>query len=156
MTRVADTDVILRDQTLKDKAEGLVQQTKSNGTQMVDGVASTTGQLATSAKTAAKKGVKAKPAAAVRGKSNARGLAFLYIALAAAVVALIGSLGPVVKPEAFGENETAKKFKGWTPIPQACLFGLVLALLAAILLLRKKKQATGVLLCVDMCVGMSM
>lgn len=127
---------------MKEQTEALMQ--KANGTrqdQQADGLTSTAG-LTSKAKGAIKKGTSQLQSTTGSGRPNARALAVTYIALAAAVVALIGSVGPMVAPDLYEQDPTgiARSLEDWSPLPQAGLAALVLALLVAVVILRGKRS----------------
>lgn len=140
MAQVQDQDVLLRDQAMKEQTETLVK--KANGTKQMDAVSTKAAQAATQGKAAASKAVKAKAPAAT-GRANGRSLAILYIAFAAAGLLFIGSVGPLAAPEHFGNDSTgtADALQEWSPLPQAALCALTLALLAAILVARRRNNS---------------
>jgi hypothetical protein len=132
--------LIHRDQSVKDQAEALMQ--KANGTRQdhqADALTSTAG-LASKAKGAFGKATSQAQSTTGSGRPNA--LAFTYIALAAAVVALVGSVGPMVAPDLYEQDPTgvARSLEDWSPLPQAGLAALVLALLVAVVILRGKRS----------------
>jgi hypothetical protein len=138
----AQDTLVHRDQSAKEQAEALVQ--KANGTRQdlqADGLTSTAG-LTSKAKGAFGKGTSQNQSTAGSGQPNARALAVTYIALAAAVVALIGSVGPMVAPDLYEQDPTglARSLEDWSPLPQAGLAALVLALLVAVVILRGKRS----------------
>jgi len=141
MAKVQDSDVLLRDQALKEKMDGMVDAVKSNGAKQelqVDGAAVKT-QMGEIKAAASKKAATKAPAS-----NDARVLAITYVALAVAVVALVGSLGPMLKPDLYAGDRTGVSgaLQSWSPLPQAGLLVLVLALLGVIFMLRKKKVTT--------------
>jgi hypothetical protein len=139
MPQAQDTDVMYKDQCLKENAQALLA--KANGKQ---NDVTTAAQLASKGKSAMSTSI-SNTRTPASGQSDARVLAIAYIALAAAVVALIGSVGPMVAPDLYEKDTTgiADALKEWSPLPQAGLAALVLALLAAVVILRGKRSTAS-------------
>lgn len=138
-----DTEVTYKDQALKERAGALLDKA-ANGTREGKELAPSAAQLASKGTTAASKGMKGNRTAP-RQQQGGRVLALTYLALAAAVVAFLGSVGPMVAPDLYEKDTTgiADALKEWSPLPQAGLAALVLALLAAALVLRGKGKQVG-------------
>lgn len=139
---VQESDVVFKDQALKEQAEALLKK-GANGTtpqqQMGQSVSTAAEKAASQGKAAASKALKCKgPAAA--GSADGRGLALCYIGLGVSLLLLIGTVGPLVTPEFYENDSTgiAEALEEWSPLPQAGLAALVLALVAAIILLRRR------------------
>lgn len=137
--QVQDTDIMYKDQALKENAEALLA--KANGKQMDDAFTKAAQLASKRGKSAASTSTSISGTASA-GQSDARVLAIGYIALAAAVVAFIGSVGPMVAPDLYERDTTgiADALEEWSPLPQAGLAALVLALLAAVVILRGKRS----------------
>lgn len=83
------------------------------------------------------------PTPIATGSNSSRGSALTYIALGVSVVALIGSVGPLVKPDLYEADTTgiADILEEWSPLPQAAAAALVLAMLIAVV--RGKRAGAG-------------
>lgn len=139
-----DTELTHKDQALKEKAEVLLTKT-ANGTRDGKELASSAAQLASKGTPSLSKSMQGNRTATGQ-QQGGRVLAVTYLALAAAVVALAGSVGPMLVPNLYEKDTTgiADALKEWSPVPQAGLAALVLALLAAAVVLRGKgKQASS-------------
>jgi hypothetical protein len=139
-----DTELTHKDQALKERAEVLLNKT-ANGTRDGKELPSSAAQLSAKGTSSSSKSMKGNRTATGQ-QQGARVLAVTYLALAAAVVALVGSVGPMVVPDLYEKDTTgiADALKEWSPLPQAGLAALVLALLAAAVVLRGKgKQASS-------------
>lgn len=154
---VQESDVVFKDQALKEQAESLLKK-GANGTtttkQHMGHVSSTAAKAASQGKAAASKAFKAKGPAAT-GSADGRGLALCYIGLGVSLLLLIGAVGPLVTPEFYENDSTgmAEALEDWSPLPQAGLAALVLALLAAVILLRRRARNAPVTLPAGVVVG---
>lgn len=137
---VQESDVVFKDQALKEQADALVKK-GANGTTTTQqqSVSSTAAKAASQGKAAASKALKGKGPAAT-GSADGRGLALCYIGLGVSLLLLIGAVGPLVTPEFYEDDSTgiAEALEEWSPLPQAGLAALVLVLLAAIIFLRRR------------------
>lgn len=143
MTQVLDSDVVHRDQALKGSTDDLLHKAngvKHVGVQQLDGVAKSVGPLGSKVEAVVPKNIHNKLSSAAGHAKKDRGQALLFIALAAALVAFIGSLGPMFKPDLYDKDETgvSRVLKDWSPLPQAGLAALLLALITAVVLQGRK------------------
>jgi hypothetical protein len=149
---MADLDVQRRDQDIKhvaadalSKGAGAAQQAAAAQAAGVTAVPSAVGTAGGKATRGATKPAQLRIPSGAR-QSAARSSAVTLVALAAAVLALVGSAGPMLHAEAYKDTPgLAGALHDWSPIPQVALLCVVLLLVSVALRQRRQRPDAGTL-----------